>query len=72
MGSVVAQRERDPGYMTRCYRRYIAMLEERFIDAQDMLEETATTVLAMLKSVLLQTPAMILPVGLMNSNDQVR
>ena len=63
-GSVVTQGERDPGYTVRCHQRYIAALEERFTDAPDMLEETATTLLTMLKNSLHRLSEIMLPLNL--------
>ncbi len=63
-GSVVTQGERDPGYMVRCHQRCIATLEERFTDAPDILEETATTLLTMLKNSLHRLSEIMLPINL--------
>ena len=62
--SMVRQGAQDAGYLSRCYQRCIALLDERSVANPDRAEQTNSTLLDLFRTELLRLPALLVPAEL--------
>lgn len=62
--SLVRQGAQDTGYLSRCYQRCIALLDERSVANPDSAEQTNRTLLELFRTELLRLPGLLVPVDL--------